>query len=106
MAALGEIRKEVPRVLVLLAGLAWAASISTVLFALVYTQYDLWGWISVGLTGAAACYMTLRTGSLKSAIVMPALTNLHHHAGCVFPLSASALKGWHRRLSPARLVRR
>ncbi len=57
-------------------GALWAAVISTVFFALIHTQYDIWGWISVGLTGAAACYMTLRTGSLKSAIVLHALTNL------------------------------
>lgn len=57
-------------------GAVWAAVISTVLFALVHTQYDLWGWLSVGLTGIAACYMTLRTGSLKSAIALHALINL------------------------------
>lgn len=58
------------------AGAVWSAVISTVLFALIHTQYDFWGWISVGLTGAAACYMTHRTGSLKSAIAMHSLTNL------------------------------
>ena len=57
-------------------GAVWAAVISTVFFALIHTQYDFWGWISVGLTGAAACYMTHRTGSLKSAIALHALTNL------------------------------
>lgn len=57
-------------------GAVWATVISTVIFALIHTQYDLWGWLSVGLTGVAACYMTLRTGSLKSAITLHALTNL------------------------------
>lgn len=57
-------------------GAVWAAVISTVFFALIHTQYDFWGWISVGLTGVAACYMTWRTGSLKSAIALHALTNL------------------------------
>ena len=57
-------------------GVVWAAVISTVFFALIHTQYDLWGSISMGLTGVAACYMTLRTGSLKSAIALHALTNL------------------------------
>lgn len=57
-------------------GVVWAAVISTVLFALIHTQYDFWGWISVGLTGISACYMTLRTGSLTSAIMLHALTNL------------------------------
>jgi membrane protease YdiL (CAAX protease family) len=57
-------------------GAVWAGIISTVFFALIHTQYDLWGWISVGLTGAAACYLTHRTGSLKSAIALHALTNL------------------------------
>jgi membrane protease YdiL (CAAX protease family) len=57
-------------------GAIWATVISTVFFALIHTQYDIWGWISVGLTGIAACYMTLRTGSLKSAITLHALTNL------------------------------
>jgi membrane protease YdiL (CAAX protease family) len=57
-------------------GAVWATVISTVFFALIHTQYDIWGWISVGLTGLAACYMTHRTGSLKSAITLHALTNL------------------------------
>jgi membrane protease YdiL (CAAX protease family) len=57
-------------------GAIWAAVISTVFFALVHTQYDIWGWLSVGLMGSAACYMTLRTGSLKSAIALHALGNL------------------------------
>ena len=57
-------------------GVVWAAVISTIFFSLIHTQYDIWGWISVSLTGVAACYMTWRTGSLKSAIALHSLTNL------------------------------
>jgi membrane protease YdiL (CAAX protease family) len=57
-------------------GAGWAAVISTVLFALTHTQYDMFGWISVGTMGMVACYLTLRTGSLKSAIALHALGNL------------------------------
>ncbi|QTN33449.1 CPBP family intramembrane metalloprotease [Akkermansiaceae bacterium] len=57
-------------------GVAGAALASTVLFAVVHTQYDIWGWISVGMMGFAACYLTHRTGSLKTAIVFHAIGNL------------------------------
>jgi len=57
-------------------GIVWAAAISSVLFAVVHTQYDIWGWISVGMMGLTACYLTHRTGSLKTAIVFHAIGNL------------------------------
>lgn len=53
-----------------------AGIISTALFALVHIQYDIWGWLSVASMGAGAAYLTLRTGSLKSAIVLHAIINL------------------------------
>lgn len=53
-----------------------AAIISSILFAFVHTQYDVWGWISVGTMGMAACYLTQRTGSLKTAIALHAIGNL------------------------------
>ena len=53
-----------------------AAVASTFLFAVVHTQYDFWGWISVGMMGLAACYLTHRTGSLKTGIAFHAIGNL------------------------------
>lgn len=53
-----------------------AAAASSFLFALTHTQYDLWGWISVGMMGLAACYLTHRTGSLKTGIALHAVGNL------------------------------
>ena len=53
-----------------------AGVVSTVLFALVHVRYDIWGWISVGAMGAGAAYLTLRTSSLKSAIIFHATINL------------------------------
>ena len=56
---------------------AWAAAvISSVLFAVVHTQYDVWGWISVGIMGMVACYLTHRTGSLTTAIAFHSIGNL------------------------------
>lgn len=57
-------------------GVLWAAVISSVLFAVAHTQYDFWGWISVGMMGFIACYLTHRTGSLKTAIAFHAIGNL------------------------------
>jgi membrane protease YdiL (CAAX protease family) len=57
-------------------GILMAAVISSILFAVVHTQYDFWGWISVGTMGLAACYLTHRTGSLKTAIAFHAIGNL------------------------------
>lgn len=57
-------------------GTLWAGIISTVLFALIHTQYDIWGWISVGITGAVAAFLVWRTGSIKTSIALHALTNL------------------------------
>ncbi|MGJ8644610.1 MAG: CPBP family intramembrane glutamic endopeptidase [Luteolibacter sp.] len=57
-------------------GTLWAGVISTVLFALVHTQYDFWGWISVGITGAVAAFLVWRTGSITTSIALHALTNL------------------------------
>ncbi len=57
-------------------GVFGAAVISSLLFAFVHTQYDFWGWISVGAMGMAACYLTYRTGSLKTGIVFHGIGNL------------------------------
>lgn len=57
-------------------GVWGAAAVSSVLFAVAHTQYDVWGWISVGTMGMVACYLTHRTGSLKSAIAFHAVGNL------------------------------
>ena len=57
-------------------GTVWAGVVSTVLFALIHVQYDLWGWVAVAITGMAAAFLVWRTGSLKTAIVLHALTNL------------------------------
>ena len=57
-------------------GAIWAAIISSAFFALTHTQYDSWGWLSVGTMGMIACYLTYRTGSLKSSMAMHALGNL------------------------------
>lgn len=53
-----------------------AGLLSTGLFAFAHAQYDIWGLLSVALTGAGAAYLTLRTGSLTSAIAYHALLNL------------------------------
>jgi membrane protease YdiL (CAAX protease family) len=53
-----------------------AGIISTLLFSLVHVQYDMWGLLSVATMGAGAAYLTFRTGSLKSAIVLHATINL------------------------------
>ncbi len=53
-----------------------AGAISTLMFAVVHFQYDIWGMISVAIMGAGAAYLTLRTGSIKSAIMYHALINL------------------------------
>ena len=57
-------------------GIWAAAGLSSALFAVVHTQYDVWGWISVGTMGLVACYLTHRTGSLKTAIAFHAIGNL------------------------------
>lgn len=57
-------------------GTLWAGMVSTVLFALIHTQYDFWGWISVGITGAAAAFLVWRTGSIITSIALHSLTNL------------------------------
>ncbi len=76
MLVLTEIKRHIPKALVFLAGIAWAGFISSTFFALTHTQYDSWGWLSVGTMGMIACYMTYRTGSLKSSMAMHALGNL------------------------------
>ncbi len=57
-------------------GVWTAATVSSILFAIVHTQYDIWGWISIGTMGMVACYLTQRTGSLKTAIAFHAMGNL------------------------------
>lgn len=52
-----------------------AGVISTVLFTLVHVQYDIWGCLSVAAMGVGAAYLTLRTGSLNTAIIFHALIN-------------------------------
>jgi membrane protease YdiL (CAAX protease family) len=53
-----------------------AGVISTLLFTLGHVQYDIWGCLSVAIMGAGAAFLTLRTGSLNTAIVFHALVNL------------------------------
>ncbi|MGJ8632807.1 MAG: CPBP family intramembrane glutamic endopeptidase [Luteolibacter sp.] len=57
-------------------GTLQAGVVSTVLFSLVHTQYDIWGLVYVGITGAVAAFLVWRTGSLKTAIALHALGNL------------------------------
>lgn len=52
-----------------------AALISTVLFAVVHTQYDAWGMFSVGVFGLACCWLTWKTGSIKSSVVLHMIFN-------------------------------
>lgn len=52
-----------------------AAIISSLLFAVVHTQYDAWEIVSVGIFGMACCWLTWRTGSIKSSIVLHMIYN-------------------------------
>lgn len=54
---------------------AVAIAITTVLFAAVHVQYDIWGITAVGLMGAAAGYLTWRTGGLETAIALHTVNN-------------------------------
>jgi membrane protease YdiL (CAAX protease family) len=56
-------------------GFVPAALVSSILFAVVHTQYDPWELISVGVFGLACCWLTWRTGSLKSSIVLHMVYN-------------------------------
>ena len=56
-------------------GAPLAALISTVLFAVVHTQYDAWAMFSVGVFGLACCWLTWKTGSIKSGIVLHMIFN-------------------------------
>lgn len=50
-------------------------AITSVLFAAVHVQYDIWGITAVGLLGAAAGYLTWRTGGLETAIALHTVNN-------------------------------
>ena len=52
-----------------------AAPGSSILFAVVHTQYDPWEFISVGVFGLACCWLTWHTGPLKSSIVLHMVYN-------------------------------
>lgn len=56
-------------------GTPLAALISTVLFAVIHTQYDAWAMFEVGLFGLACCWLTWRTGNIKSGIVLHMMVN-------------------------------
>jgi membrane protease YdiL (CAAX protease family) len=62
--------------------------ISTLLFTLVHVQYDIWGCLSVAFMGFAAAFLTLRTGSLNTAIAFHALINLWVTANVYFQYQA------------------
>lgn len=49
--------------------------VSAVLFAMVHTQYDLWGMLSVGIFGLGCCWLTWKTGSIKSSIILHMVEN-------------------------------
>ena len=53
-----------------------AAILSSILFASIHVQYDWVTMIYVGLGGFAGCWVTAKTGSLTTGIVMHALHNL------------------------------
>lgn len=63
---LGIVRRLGPR---------WSALISSTFFALMHTQYDPWEIFSVGVFGLGCCWLTWRTGSLKSSIVLHMIYN-------------------------------
>ncbi len=52
-----------------------AALVSSIFFASIHTQYDLWEIFSVGVFGLGCCWLTWRTGSLKSSIVLHMIYN-------------------------------
>jgi membrane protease YdiL (CAAX protease family) len=52
-----------------------AALLSSLIFALVHTQYDAWEMASVGVFGLGCCWLTWRTGSLKPGIALHMLYN-------------------------------
>jgi membrane protease YdiL (CAAX protease family) len=53
-----------------------AIIISTVLFTIGHTQYELWGALSVAVMGAGFAIVTWRTGGLEAAIVLHVINNL------------------------------
>lgn len=56
-------------------GTPLAALISTVLFAVIHTQYDAWAMFEVGLFGLACCWLAWRTGNIKSGIALHMMVN-------------------------------
>ncbi|MEJ6580448.1 MAG: CPBP family intramembrane metalloprotease [Akkermansiaceae bacterium] len=53
-----------------------AALVSSTLFALMHTQYDPWGLLSVGVMGLVCCWLVWRTGSIKWGVALHAIYNL------------------------------
>ena len=53
-----------------------AIIVSTVLFTIGHTQYELWGALSVAVMGAGFAIVTWRTGGLEAAIVLHVINNV------------------------------
>ncbi|MDA7881304.1 CPBP family intramembrane metalloprotease [Akkermansiaceae bacterium] len=56
-------------------GAKGAAVLSSVLFAVLHTQYDLYSLVLVGIFGCACCWLVWKTGSLKTGIVLHMIYN-------------------------------
>lgn len=55
----------------------WVALlVSTVLFTIGHTQYELWGILSVGVMGLGFAVVTWRTGGLEAAIALHTINNV------------------------------
>ncbi|TXK17362.1 CPBP family intramembrane glutamic endopeptidase [Homoserinibacter sp. GY 40078] len=50
--------------------------VSTLIFTVGHTQYELWGALSVAVMGAGFAIVTIRTGGLEAAIVLHVVNNL------------------------------
>ncbi|TPX00539.1 CPBP family intramembrane metalloprotease, partial [Schumannella luteola] len=51
-------------------------AVSTVIFTVGHTQYELWGMLSVAVMGAGFAIVTWRTGGLEAGIAMHVVNNL------------------------------
>ena len=58
-----------------------SALVSSILFAVAHTQYDGWELVSVGAFGLGCCWLTWRTGSIKSSILLHMIYNALITAG-------------------------
>ena len=50
--------------------------VSTIIFTVGHTQYELWGMLSVGVMGAGFAIVTWRTGGLEAAIALHVVNNV------------------------------